>query len=548
MASPTMPMPTPIPLPEDFPVTWESPEESMLLWEQEQMHLPHAITPLGADLVQAVLPQNITAGLQDAGAPVKAALFKVFNGYFYTGTIPDFSKIEGTEERVKAAVAERGFTMYDTWVREYLPEVEAGSAEVLGWDLERATDAQLGGYIDRTVELLQRGFYLHFRLFPGFFTAAAFADACKGLLGVTDLEALEMLQGSENLSVESGSKLWQLAHSAEPEVAGVIRAMDSAGALQRLAEFPEGRAFLGRLEGYLRVYGWRTGSFDISQPSWIERPDLALDQVRLMLDVKHDPIEDQRAAAERARALIEAARAKLASDPAALGQFEFLLNGAKDYTKLQENHNFYLDQKFIAIARRPFVEAGRRLAAAGVTDADDDAYYLRLADLRAFLDGDRSDRRQQVAAARAERERWAGVRPPLAIGSRPPVDEASSFAVRFFGESKVPESDDAKVLKGTASSRGTVTAVARVIHTLDEAERLNEGEILVCDMTTPAWTPLFAIVGGIVADSGGALSHCAVVAREYGVPCVTGTRIATATIPDGATITLDGTNGTVTLH
>ena len=71
---------------------------------------------------------------------------------------------------------------------------------------------------------------------------------------------------------------------------------------------------------------------------------------------------------------------------------------------------------------------------------------------------------------------------------------------------------------------------------------------LVCEMTTPAWTPLFASLGGIVSDSGGPLSHCAVVAREYGVPCVTGTRIATRTIRDGARITVDGDTGMVTIH
>ena len=67
-------------------------------------------------------------------------------------------------------------------------------------------------------------------------------------------------------------------------------------------------------------------------------------------------------------------------------------------------------------------------------------------------------------------------------------------------------------------------------------------------MTTPAWTPLFASLAGIVSDSGGPLSHCAVVAREYGVPCITGTRIATVTIPDGVMVTLDGTEGTVTIE
>ena len=95
-----MPMPTPIPLPENFPVTWDDPMESMLLWEQEQLHLPHAVTPLGGELAMMALGPNITAGLHDLGAPVEWVKFKVINGYIYSGAMPNFALIEGAEERV----------------------------------------------------------------------------------------------------------------------------------------------------------------------------------------------------------------------------------------------------------------------------------------------------------------------------------------------------------------------------------------------------------------------------------------------------------------
>lgn len=544
-----MPMPTPIPLPENFPVTWDDPMESMLLWEQEQLHLPHAVTPLGGELAMMALGPNITAGLHDLGAPVEWVKFKVINGYIYSGAMPNFALIEGAEERVKAVVGERGFTMYDRWLDTYLPEIEAGSAEVLSWDLAAASNEALGRYVERTIELLVRAFYIHFQLFPGFYTASAFADACKGMLGISDLEAFEMIQGAENLSVTSGSKLWRLAHGAPLAVQAVIRgAGNSTEALTALGASGEGQAFLADLDAYLSEFGWRTGSFDVAQPSWVDRPDFALDQLKLMLDVKSDPDEDRQRGAERAAARIAEAREKLAGNPEALGTFNFLLSGAKDYTKLQENHNFYLDQKFVAVARRPMAEVGRRMAAAGVTGADDDVFFVTLDDVRAFLGGSSSALHEKVRQARADHAYWAGIRPPLAIGARPPVANADPFNSRFFGASVVMESADERVLQGTPSSRGSVTAVARVIHTLDEAEKLNEGDIMVCDMTTPAWTPLFAIVSAVISDSGGALSHCAVVAREFGIPCVTGVRIATSTVPDGATVTVDGEAGTVTIH
>jgi pyruvate,water dikinase len=86
-----------------------------------------------------------------------------------------------------------------------------------------------------------------------------------------------------------------------------------------------------------------------------------------------------------------------------------------------------------------------------------------------------------------------------------------------------------------------------VILSLDQASRLSPGEILVTYATAPPWTPLFAIAGGVVTDAGGPLAHCAVVAREYGIPAVVGTTNATSAIKDGMTISIDGTTGLVTI-
>ncbi|HEY3082942.1 MAG TPA: PEP-utilizing enzyme [Chloroflexota bacterium] len=72
--------------------------------------------------------------------------------------------------------------------------------------------------------------------------------------------------------------------------------------------------------------------------------------------------------------------------------------------------------------------------------------------------------------------------------------------------------------------------------------------MLVCEMTVPAWTPLFSLVSAVVADTGGMLSHCAIVAREYGLPCVVSTRVGTATIADGMLLTVDGGQGIVRIE
>ena len=154
-----------------------------------------------------------------------------------------------------------------------------------------------------------------------------------------------------------------------------------------------------------------------------------------------------------------------------------------------------------------------------------------------------------VIERQAELEKWANVPAPEWLGmdyGPPPPNPLVSALGRFFGWDPVPESDiESGILIGTSGSAGKVTGTARVIIRLADAGRLNEGDILVTSTRSPPWTPLFATSGGIVTDTGGALSHCAIVAREYEIPAAVGVRMATAVIKDGDQIEVDGDTGTV---
>jgi pyruvate,water dikinase len=104
------------------------------------------------------------------------------------------------------------------------------------------------------------------------------------------------------------------------------------------------------------------------------------------------------------------------------------------------------------------------------------------------------------------------------------------------------------IIRGVPASPGLVQGTAKVVLNLAEASKLQKGDIMVCPMTLPPWTPLFSTVAGVVADTGGILSHCAIVAREYRLPAVVGTVIGTRTIKDGMKITVDGTKGIVRIE
>ncbi len=122
-----------------------------------------------------------------------------------------------------------------------------------------------------------------------------------------------------------------------------------------------------------------------------------------------------------------------------------------------------------------------------------------------------------------------------------------ALVFRLLGMVPPEENDDPNVLRGVAGSPGVYTGTARVVRSLTEARDLEEGEVMVCEMTLPPWVALFSVAGAVVSDVGGVLSHSAIVAREFDLPAVVGSQVGTVVIKSGQTITVDGTRGVVYL-
>jgi rifampicin phosphotransferase len=254
-------------------------------------------------------------------------------------------------------------------------------------------------------------------------------------------------------------------------------------------------------------------------------------------------------AAERERLLAET-RERLATYPQAVrDEFEFLLKAAEEGVVLSEDHGFWIDFRSTARVRRVILEFGRRFAEAGVIERPEDTFHLNLAEIREtakrFPDLVRKD---VVARRKDELERFGKVQVPPALGTPPPgppPDNPFNRALgKFFGGPPQPP-EESGVLRGNPGSPGVVRGRARVLRALSEGDGLQEGDILVAETTAPPWTPLFATAAAVVTDTGGILSHCAVVAREYRIPAVVGTGAATATIRSGQIIEVDGDAGVV---
>jgi rifampicin phosphotransferase len=199
------------------------------------------------------------------------------------------------------------------------------------------------------------------------------------------------------------------------------------------------------------------------------------------------------------------------------------------------------------LMRRMLLELGRRLRDTGAIEEGSDVFWLGRDELHRaadYLDAGQT-RLDSLAEAVEERKMlWRGQR-----RATPPqlLPEDSWFMVLQGLMPAASDEQTGDTIRGVGASQGRITAPANVLHGSEDFGRMRPGEVLVAGITTPAWTPLFAVASAVVTDVGGPLSHSSIVAREYGIPAVLGTGVATRRIRTGQTIQVDGDAGTVTL-
>jgi pyruvate,water dikinase len=373
------------------------------------------------------------------------------------------------------------------------------------------------------------------------------------LLGEDVLPAArQLLQGFDNKSVAMGEALWSLSRwiRHEPGMSEALANARLSGGQVDLGTHPRRPEFDGRWQAFLDEFGWRSDVFmEMGHPSWREDHSSALTQLRryTAMDDGDDPFAGHHAQAQLRPDREAALEAQLPDD--ARPVFRMLLHAAQQYLPIAEDHNFTIDQKFTMVMREAFLHLGDRLVEEGALAEPDDVFYLEYEEVLALAGDTATDGfADAVATRKATRATQRMMDPPLMIGALLTAEAlaADPITAKFFGVGIQPSTDPHLVV-GHGVSNGVAEGTARVIHTLDDADRLEPGDILVCPMTMPAWTPLFGVAGGVVCDSGGPLSHCAIVAREYAIPCVAGTVIGTAKIADGAHLRVDGAAGRVTI-
>jgi len=559
---------------EAFPVTWASEVEKQLFWVYDDLHIPHPVSPMFFDIGGWWL--SCDHMFRRFGTPFAVDwLAKNVNGYVYTTAIPADPdlRVEGTEyssrygarvprDRDYAATIGSyldltlpvyGEHFADWWRDRLRPEMERNFA-YLEDRLDDADDlslAELATVLEDAIDIHDRHWKIHWMLnFAQLSATLNLRAVMERTRGSIDEALLGRLQNSaSDRNWDSIEALWRMKNEVRDDPA--LRAAvgdDGAGVAAALRSSDRGRRFIReRIEPYQREFGWHAvWSHEFIYPTRREQMEPILDLIRGYVESDYDfPL-----AIEAMRKDIAAAAEEILAGLSGEALEEMRAANAVNLrmAPLTPDHHFYIDQGANAHVRLVLIAIGRKLVEGGRLAQPDDVMFLRYNELRALI-GDAASlgAREIVATRRAEREASMRIRPRDWLGTVTPTQLAFPYLAnwgypeRFHRAASV---DDRRIT-GIAGSPGQVEGVARVVQTIDEFDGVRDGDILVCQMTNPAWVVLFTRIAGLVTDTGGTTSHPAVLSREFGIPAVIGTSVATHRIATGDLIRVDGSAGVV---
>ncbi len=547
--------------PAPFVVEWDNPEDAQAMWLFDVIHCPVPISRLDFDLRMLPLSTGGNRVYDTLGMPAQI-YSKLIHGFIFQKFVPaniTLDAVSGALNEADTAVRRIYGELASHWEKAWLPEIQAHLAAFTLFDPSGAAFPDLIEHLTDFKTRVERLWELHNTiLIPSVVALSDFEEAYRDLFpDAKPLEVYDLLAGFPSKTTEANVRLWELGRKAAstPLLRALLTESAPAAVPKALAETPEGRALWSEIQDYLRVYGERNDDLYLDTPTWIDDPTPVLRGLcEAVVRPERDLGRELQRQAERREARLVEVRALLASHPRVVQEeFEALLSAAQVATVLTEDHHFWIDCKVTHHARRLSLAVGKCLVERGVLESAADVFQLTLEEitgLGADAAADAPRLRALIAARRAAAARFAGVTPPPFLGVPSPLMNIDCAIIRasskFNGNLYGPPSAGGDLL-GMAGSHGRVTGPARIVRTLEDASTLKPGDILVAPFTLPSWTPFFAIAAAVVTNVGGVLCHAAVVAREYGIPAVVGTRDATLAIRDGQIIEVDGDAGIVRL-
>jgi pyruvate,water dikinase len=372
-----------------------------------------------------------------------------------------------------------------------------------------------------------------------------------------DPPAVACLLGADSLPIRTEKALYDLAEwcSEHDALADYLQSTPVAELVGRWSSDPAPaeisaevwQAWRERFQSYLDGYGHSVYDLDFSNTIPAHDPTPQLQALQAFIGgIGRDPYARQERLLAERQAAIGAVRDRIKGLKRRV--FDITMRWAQTFTQLREDSIFEIGLAY-PVLRRMLFELSSRLVDAGAIAVPDDVFWLDATEIEAnatALDdgGQLANASDDVAKRKA---RWRAERLATPPAQLPKTERIMGMKTDVFMPVDAAAQEE-KHLKGIGCSPGQVTATARVLEDPGDFDDMRPGDILIADITTPAWTPLFALASGIVTNVGGPLSHGSIVAREYGIPAVLGTGIATKRIQSGQRVTVDGDAGIVELH
>lgn len=469
------------------------------------------------------------------------------------------SRIKGAIEAVRT---DKAGSYIDRWYTEWKPEQIARITKLRNVELAALSDEGLDSHITDVISFFEYSLDIHALLNGAVIVSLGeIAFACRDLLGWDGKKTLDLFSGLSERSSAPARRLAELAQMARgrPAIRSLLNEKIDNDTLKHLAEVD--RDFANAFAAYQHEFGCRVLRIELVDPTLEETPELVLRLIRDQLARGYDPEADAALLEQKRSTAIAEARLAL-SNRSAQDRERFeraLVHGERAYP-IREDNQFYTVSAPMALVRYAILEVGRRLAARGQIAQQRDVFFLELDEARKAL-LNRSVQDPLVSRRKAENA-WVKAHPgPASYGKNPgpppslaalPAEarflmEALTWAFNLIlaAEHSGHEQEAGRVLRGIAASPGTYSGHVRVIMNESEFGKLQPGDVMVCPTTSPVWSVLFPSVGALVTDTGGILSHPAIIAREYRVPAVVATGNATRLLHDGQEVTVDGIAGTV---
>ncbi len=525
-------------------------------WSLDPVHFPRPATRYWEEMHPEPFRRGTHEFMAFYGTPLDALETAYVNGfsYHYMRPAPDeeipqrFARAEEVWEKKVWREQLR------EWDETFKPAAIKLHRELQSVDADALSDNELVAYLTRCRDHHSNMIFQHMR-----FTGSAMLPVGDLLahLGawttVAPADTLAMLRGAAPVSAGASGELERLIATITNDTAARALLDSDGDPGKTLAEL---RAFGGEVgpavSEYLDLVGCRLlDGFDISGRYALELPDVLVRSIRSSVDGAGNDTDE-------VDARIADIRAQVPDQHRA--QFDELLGEARLMYRLRDERGVFSDIWASGIMRRAALAAGRQLEGKGrIHDAEHfiDAGFDEMCALVTGTGGPSAD---ELARRFADRTSRTAKEAPASLGPPPPpppdpsglppgvarVMQAVGIALgELFGSSEAPHEEN--LLRGLAASGGTYEGPARRVAGPTEFDRIQQGDVLVTESTTEAFNILLPLLGAIVTDSGGLLSHSAIVAREYGIPGVVGTRNATDLIADGTRVRVDGDAGEVTV-